>query len=344
MKRAVHFPAHHEAAFVEIPEDDSPGPGEALVRTMRMGICGTDAAAFRGNFPFFEFPRIPGHELGVEVLEVGESVDAVKPGDRCAIEPYLNDPDSIPSRMGRSNCCPELMVIGVHCDGGLRQGAFRFPADKLHPGNELSFDQLALIEPLAIGSHAVHRAAPQGGETVLLIGAGPIGLACLEFLRLRDLDVIVMDLDEEKLRFCREHFGVEKTVLAGRGEATFDEVDAFTDARLADLVFDATGSAKSMSSCFEYSAHCGKVVWVGVGTEKLSFAHAPVIHRRELTILASRNALPNDFREIIGHIREGRIDVDPWITHRIPFDDVPREFAKVIDPAAGAIKGVIEVA
>src|ERR1700745_572867 len=180
---------------IEIPEPPAPEKGEALVRIHRIGICGTDISGSPGKMPFFSYPRIPGHELGVEVLAVGPGVANVKPGDRCSVEPYINDPNSYASRRGRPNCCEKLQVLGVHIDGGLRP-EFVLPARKLHVSRSLSFEQLALVETLAIGCHATFRAAPQPDESVLIIGAGPIGLATLEFVKLTGAKIIMLDTNE----------------------------------------------------------------------------------------------------------------------------------------------------
>ena len=153
------------------------------MRVHRVGICGTDISAYLGKMPFVTYPRILGHELGVEVLAVGDGVTNVKPGDRCSVEPYINDPTSYASRRGRPNCCERLQVLGVHTDGGMRP-QFIVPARKLHAATKLSFEQLALVETLAIGCHAVSRSGLTSGETCLIIGAGPIGLATLEFVKL----------------------------------------------------------------------------------------------------------------------------------------------------------------
>jgi alcohol dehydrogenase len=235
-----------------------------------------------------------------------------------------------------------VQVLGVHTDGGLRD-SWICPARKLHPGNELSYDQLALVETLAIGYHAVVRGNPQPGETVLVIGAGPIGLACLEFLRMRDLNVIVMDMVEGRLQFCRDRLGIAHTVVFHPDGSHLGELEKITKGQLADVVIDATGSARSMSSCFEYAAFTGRVVYVGITTEMLSFPHAPVLHRRELTLLASRNALPADFGNIIGLIGAGKIDTDAWITDRLAFDEVPARFADFTNAANGTVKAIIEV-
>lgn len=342
--KAIQFTEPKSISVIYLPDAPPPGPGEALVRTHRMGICGTDLSCYLGKFPFFAYPRTPGHELGLEVVAVGEGVINVKPGDRCSLEPYVNDPDSPTSRKGASNCCPGVQVIGVHNNGGLRQGTFLVPARKLHPGNDLSYDQLALVETLAIGYHAVARGAPQPGETVLVIGAGPIGLACLEFLKLMPgVKVIVMDMVQSRLDFCAAKLGITRGVKFEPDGSHLAELEKLTDGHLADVVIDATGNAGSMSACFDYAAFTGRVVYVGITTSELSFPHAPVFHRRELTLLASRNALPNDFEKIIGLIREGKIDTDAWITHRIGFDEVPEKFDRFTDPTLGAIKAIIEI-
>src|SRR6516165_7985436 len=180
--KAILLERPREFTQVEVPEPSAPGPGEALVRVHRVGICGTDISGYLGKMPFYSYPRIPGHELGVEVLAVGAGVANVKAGDRCSVEPYINDPQSYASRRGRPNCCEKLEVLGVHRDGGMRP-QFLVPARKLHPATKLSFEQLALVETLAIGCHASFRADPKPDEACLIIGAGPIGLATLEFVK-----------------------------------------------------------------------------------------------------------------------------------------------------------------
>jgi len=341
--QAIQFTAPKEIAFVDLHESTAPSPGEALVRTRRMGICGTDLSSYLGKFAYFAYPRIPGHELGLEVVAVATDVMNVQPGDRCSLEPYVNDPATRTSQNGFPNCCPAVQVIGVHSDGGLRQGLFAVPARKLHSGNELSYDQLALVETLAIGYHAVQRGNPQPGATVLVIGAGPIGLACLEFLKLMDAQIIVMDMVQSRLDFCRKNLGVHHAIAFQADGSHLAALEKITCSQLADVVIDATGSPKSMSTCFSYAAFGGRVVYVGITAAELTFPHAAVFHRRELTLLASRNALPEDFGKIITLIREGKINTDLWITHRIRFNEVPAEFAKFTDPALGAIKVIIEV-
>ncbi|NDC53813.1 MAG: zinc-binding alcohol dehydrogenase family protein [Planctomycetia bacterium] len=328
--------------FIDVPEPQSPGPGEAVVRVHAVGICGTDYGGYLGTMPFFSYPRIPGHELGVEVVAVGPGVEQVKPGDRCCVEPYINCQACSSCRRGLTNCCQHHQTLGVHCDGGLRP-LFTVPARKLHPSPRLTHEQNALVETLAIGCHAVDRGAPQPDETVLVIGAGPIGLSALEFAKLSGARVIVMDMAPGRLAFVREKMGVAETVAATGTDADAAALAALTDGRMCDVVIDATGSNRSMAAALSLCSFGGRLVYVGITQADLVFPHAPVMHRRELTLLASRNALSRDFTRIIALIEEGRIDTRPWITHHTPFADTIRAFPAFLDPASGVIKAVVEM-
>lgn len=326
---------------LDVPEPNQPGPGEALVRTHRIGICGTDISGYLGKMPFFKYPRIPGHELGVEVLAVGEGVTNVRPGDRCSVEPYMNCGKCYPCRKGNSNCCTSLNVIGVMVDGGMRE-RFLIRADKLHPSAKLSMEQLALVETLAIGCHATDRGEPKKGEHALIIGAGPIGLSVLEFTRLTGATVTVMDMVESRLEFCRKTYGIEHTIQFKGDGSEFEQMKTITGGDMYSVVTDATGSNKSMSSALQYCAHTGSLVYVGITTQEISFPH-PVMHRPELTLKASRNALPRDFPRIIQLIEDGTINTDPWITHRTDIDQLISQFESFTRPETGVIKAVVEM-
>ena len=339
--RAIRLEEPKKFRHVELDEPAAPGPGEALVATHRMGICGSDVSGYLGKMPFFRYPRIPGHELGVEVLEVGDGVTNVRPGDRCSVEPYMNCGECYACRRGRGNCCERLNVIGVMIDGGLRE-RFLIRADKLHPSSKLSYEQLALVETLGIGCHAVDRGAPQDEDHILIIGAGPIGLATLEFARLTGATITVMDRVESRLAFCREKYGVPHTILAGGDGTELDEAKAITGGDRYAVVVDATGSQTSMAAALNFVAHTGTLVYVGITSETIGIPHPP-LHRAELTIKGSRNALPDDFRRIIGLIEDGTIDTGPWITHRTPLDTIVDRFEAFTRPETGVIKAMIEL-
>ena len=342
--KAISLDQPQKFRFIDTAEPAAPGPGEALVKVHRVGICGTDFGGYLGKMPFFSYPRIPGHELGVEVLAIGAGVTNVQPGDHCSVEPYLNCQKCYSCRRGHTNCCENHKTLGVMCDGGLTE-RYLLPARKLHISRKLTFDQLALVETLAIGCHAVNRGEPTSSEHVLVIGAGPIGLSAIEFARLSGARTIVMDMNAARLAFVREKMGVPDTIeLAPGGEAAaLDQLNAMTDGQLADVVIDATGSNKSMAAALAYCAFAGRLIYVGITQQEISFLHAPILHRREITIMASRNALSPDFKRIIALIEEGKIDTVPWITHHAAFDDMIEAFPSWLKPETGVIKAVVEV-
>jgi len=317
-----------------------PPPGHALVRVHRTGVCGTDLHAYRGEQPFFSYPRILGHELGVEVVALAPDAKSdLAPGDRCAVEPYLDCGTCIACRRGSPNACTSLRVLGVHIDGGMRE-YIAVPATKLHRSAALSFDQLALVETLGIGAHAVSRARIAAGEWALVIGAGPIGLTVMQFARLAGARVIALDLDAPRLEFCRAHLGVEYTVEAG--DAALARIQELTAGDLPTVVFDATGSQRSMNGALQYVAHGGRLVFVGLFKGDVTF-HDPDFHRRELTLLASRNATAADLQRIVKLIEAGQIDTTPWITHRATLAEAAARFPSWLQRDAGVIKAVITV-
>lgn len=328
--------------FIDVPEPPPPGAGDAVVRVRAIGICGTDYGGYLGKMPFFSYPRIPGHELAVEVVAVGSGVTNVKAGDRCCVEPYINCQTCYSCVRGLTNCCEHSQTLGVHCDGGLRP-LFTVPARKLHQSPRLEPAQNALVETLAIGCHAVDRGGPKPGENVLIIGAGPIGLSALEFAKVSGARVIVMDVAESRLAFVRDTMGVGDTVMATGTTADEEAINRLTDGRMADVVIDATGSYVSMSRALALCSFGGRLIYVGITQAELTFPHAPIMHRRELTILASRNALSRDFARIIGLIETGEIDTQPWITHTVSFAEIIRAFPTLLEPKSGVIKAVVEM-
>ena len=316
-----------------------PAPGEALVRVHRIGVCGTDLHAFAGKQPFFNYPRILGHELGVEVIDPGSEPHGLKAGDRCSVEPYLNCGRCIACRRGKPNCCTDLKVMGVHIDGGMRP-QLTLPARKLHHSATLDFEQLALVETLGIGAHAVERAEANKHDFIVVIGAGPIGLSVIQFALVTGATVAVMDVSEARLTFCREQLSVKHTVIAGPEAAA--QLKAIGGGDLPTIVIDATGNPKSMAGTFDLTAHGGRIVFVGLFQGELAF-NDPNFHRRELTICASRNSLPGTFRDIIALVEAGRIDTRPWITHRFKLPETPEVFPRDIAGNAAVLKAMIEV-
>ncbi len=327
--KALQLAAPQKLIPIDLPELGTLGSDEVLVAVRSIGICGTDTAGYLGKMPFIDYPRILGHELGVEVLAVGEHVVTVQPGDRCAVEPYLYCGQCYACGQGRTNCCETLRVLGVHCDGGMCERLV-LPAQYLHRHNTLSFDQLALVEMLGIGCHAVHRAAVSRGDSVLIIGAGPIGLTVLEFARIAEAQVSILELNATRRAFVQRQYPDVCVLAEAPAEAS------------AQLVFDATGNATSMANALRFARFTGKVVFVGITKEPVPLDD-PLFHRRELTLLASRNAVASDFHRIFDLIKQGRIDTDAWISHRASFDDLPTAMADWVQPGSGVVKAVVSL-
>lgn len=328
--------------LIDIPEPSSPKSDEVLLRIHRVGVCGTDIAGYLGKFPFFSYPRIPGHELGAEVVAVGSAVTNVKAGDRCSVEPYMNCRQCYSCLRGHTNCCEHNQTLGVMCDGGLTD-YFLIPSRKVHVANKLTYEQAALVETLAIGFHAVNRAKVTKDDTVLIIGAGPIGLSVLEFVKVARAFPIVADLSDQRLRFVGNKMGATTTIKIEGNDGDIEQLEKLTQGRRADVVIDATGNHRSMSNAVNMAAFAGRVAFVGITQQNFDFPHAPAMHRRELTLLASRNALPEDFTRIIRLIEEGTIDTTRWITHHADFSQVPTAFDTWTNPDSGVVKAVIHV-
>ncbi|MFN8622158.1 MAG: zinc-binding alcohol dehydrogenase family protein [Chloroflexota bacterium] len=324
--------------LVDLPDTAAPGPGEALVAIRRIGVCGTDLHAFHGRQPFFTYPRILGHELAVEVLATGPGADTVEVGDRAALRPALDCGACDTCRRGITNACPRLAVLGAHVDGGMRERLV-VPARNLHRSQRLDLDGLAMVEPLSIGGHAVGRGAPVPGERALVIGAGPIGLAVTAFLVSAGVAPVVLDLSADRRAFAERWAGV-RAVAPGEDVAT--TVREALGGEPPTLAFDATGSSSSMHRAFDLVAHGGRLVFVGLFQGDVTF-HDPDFHRRELTLLASRNATGHDFERSIALLEGGGPDARAWITDRASLDDVPSVFPDWARPGSSVVKAVIEV-
>lgn len=315
-------------------------PGEALLRIRRIGICGTDLHAFRGRQPYFSYPRILGHELAGEIVALGDGHSDLQAGDAVTVMPYLECGDCNACRSGKTNCCTSLQVIGVHRDGGMQE-FISLPVDHLIKAPGVSFDELALVECMAIGAHAVRRAGVTSGEEVLVVGAGPIGFGIMHFARIAGARVIVLDLDDRRLEFARQHAGAEATIKGGN-EGTSLLIADVTGGNGASVVFDATGSPQSMMQGFDFVAHGGRYVLVSIVDAQISF-YDPNFHKREMTLMSSRNATREDFLWVLQCLADKRLDLAPLITHRCDFDSLVEEFSAWTSPGSGLIKGMIKV-
>jgi len=315
-------------------------PDEVLVSVKKIGICGTDLHAFRGKQPFFSYPRILGHELGVEVVACGEKVEKVIKGDACAVEPYLYCGKCTACTRGKTNCCEFLKVYGVHVDGGMKE-LMVLPSQLLHSSSKLTFEQLALVETLGIGAHAVQRADILPKDIVLVLGAGPIGLSIIQFLQHLGVPIIVADLDPERLAFCQKYMQVSAAVNASY-ENFEDQIKDSLQGLLPTIVFDATGNASSMQKAIHLCSSGGKLILVGLYQGDFTF-HDPLFHKKEMSILSSRNSTRANFRDIIRDMESGLINTDTWITHRLPFSQVANTFPSLVESRSGLVKAIISL-
>jgi 2-desacetyl-2-hydroxyethyl bacteriochlorophyllide A dehydrogenase len=311
----------------------------AIIRIKRIGICGTDLHAFEGTQPYFSYPRILGHELSGELVAF-DNAPGFQAGEAVTIIPYFNCGNCIACRRGKPNCCTQMKVCGVHVDGGMVE-YLSVPSYSLLHGDGLSFDELALVEPLAIGAHAVRRAAIEKGEYVLVVGAGPIGLGAMTFARIAGANVIALDINEQRLEFCKNELNIPHTVNAQAGDV-IEQLMAITGNDMPTVVMDATGSLKAINNAFQYMAHGARYVLIGLQKGDVSFSH-PEFHKREATLMSSRNATRADFEQVISSIKKGELKPAAFVTHHIVFEAVAEEFEGLLDPANRVIKAMVEI-
>ena len=312
------------------------GDGEVLVRIRRIGVCGTDMHIFCGNQPYLSYPRVMGHELSGEVEEAPAGSD-LQAGDPVYVIPYIACGSCVACRKGKDNCCTNIGVLGVHRDGGLAEYisvAERF----VKKAEGITLDQAAMIEFLAIGAHAVRRGAPATGDKVLVVGAGPIGIAVALFAKLQGAEVIAIDGREDRLTFCREAIGVE--AMSAVGPDVREELGRRTGGDFFDLVFDATGNPKAMEAGFGYVAHGGTYVLVSIVAGDIRFSD-PEFHKREMTLMGSRNATPEDFQAVVAAMRAGQVPTAALNTHTANLADLATALPGWMEPSAGVIKAIV---
>ncbi len=314
-------------------------PDHAIIKVKRIGICGTDLHAFEGTQPYFNYPRVLGHELSGELVEF-DNAPGFYINEKVTFIPYFNCGHCIACRMGNTNCCVNMQVCGVHVDGGMTE-YLMVPSHTLLHGEGLGFEELALIEPLAIGAHGVRRASIKPGEYVLVIGAGPIGLGTMEFARIAGAKVIALDVNEERLNFCRDVIKVDHAVNALSGDV-LEQLKEITSGDMPTVVIDATGNLKAINNAFQYMAHGGRYVLIGLQKGEICFSH-PEFHKREATLMSSRNATVVDFEQVINSIRKGVISPLNYITHRVAFNQVEHDFESWLKPETKVIKAMVSM-
>lgn len=310
---------------------------QALLKVHRIGICGTDLHAYAGNQAFFKYPRILGHELAAEILEIGENEQGLIAGDKVIIMPYVSCRKCIACRNGKTNCCVNIQVLGVHADGGMQE-IIAVRKDLLIPAGNLSFEEMAIVEPLAIGAHAIRRAQLQPGETVVVIGCGPIGIGLMKLAQIAGAKVIALDVNDSRLKYAKEEIGVDHVFNVTKDPV--EKISQITNGDLATVVFDATGNKRALETGTDYMAHGGRFVLVGLSKGELIYNH-PKIHAKETTLMCSRNATLEDFEYVIKNLKS--FPTESFVTHKVKFEDMISNFDSWIDPENGVIKAMVEI-
>jgi len=313
--------------------------GNTIIKIKRIGICGTDLHAFEGTQPFFSYPRILGHELAGELIEF-DNAPGFKTGEAVTFIPYFNCGKCIACRSGKPNCCANLRVCGVHINGGMAE-YLSVPSNLLIHGEGMSYDELALVESLSIGAHGVRRADVKQSEFVLVIGAGPIGLGTMEFARIAGGKVIALDINDKRLQFCKDQLKVEYVINA-RNVNIKEQLLEITNGDMPTVVIDATGNLNAINNSFQYMAHGARYILIGLQKGNISFSH-PEFHKREATLMSSRNATRHDFDHVIFCMKKGWVQPATYITHHVLFSQVKDQFQSWLNPETGVIKAMVEM-
>jgi 2-desacetyl-2-hydroxyethyl bacteriochlorophyllide A dehydrogenase len=313
-------------------------PGEVLIKVRRVGLCGTDYHILEGTQPYLSYPRVMGHEFSGEIIEC-DPASGFQSGQIVCVIPYLSCGHCRACRKGKTNCCREMQVLGVHRDGALAE-FLSVPAQFVIPADGLSLDQAAMVEFLSIGRHAVARGSVHPGDQVLVVGAGPIGIAVTIFAIQQGASVTIMDRTPSRAEFCVRELGAKAAIAVDDSAA--DRAAEITGGNGFDLVFDATGNPRAMEAGFTHVGHGGSYVLVSVVTSDITF-NDPEFHKRETTLLGSRNATVDDFRAVMDAIREGAVPTDKLRTHWATLEELPSLVKSWAQPESGVIKAIVEL-
>jgi len=322
MRKALTIEAENTARF-RMVESQPLGGGEVRVGVRHVGLCGSDLNTYRGLNPLVGLPRIPGHEIGGEILEIGQGVSpAMKVGARVIVMPYTNCGTCSSCRKGRLNACRYNRTLGVQQDGGLADDIV-LPAEKLILNDTLAPHRLALVEPLSVGFHAVERGRIQKGDKVAVIGCGMIGMGALIGAVAKGADVLAIDMSEHKLEIARQ-FGASVTVN-GRSEDVGVRVTEWTGGDGVDVAVEAVGLPETFVQAIDLACFAGRVVYIGYSKAPVTY-DTKFFNLKELDIMGSRNATMDDFKTVIAHLEKIGDTADLLISKVFPFDEAEAAF------------------
>lgn len=316
-------------------------PGEALLKVLYGGICGSDLGSYRGTFAYFEYPRIPGHEFSAEIVEIDENEYGLKTGMTVTCNPYFNCNACYSCRHDIANACMDNRTMGCQRDGAFCE-YITMPIDRIYDGKGLPPRVLAAIEPFCISYHGVRRAGIKKGDKVLVIGAGMIGVLAAAAARTLCEEVYISDVQPQKLEYVQEKFGFAGTILNDSREnfkAAVAEITGTSTGNKAvlangfDVCIEAVGLPSTFQDAVDGAAFGGKVVLIGVGKKNLDFDFT-LLQKKELNVFGSRNAQKRDFLELIELVKEGKADLEKVITNVYKADHAALAF-KDFDASVG---------
>ena len=328
----------------EVAVIDSPMPerkkGEVLLKLLYGGICGSDLGSYRGTFAYFDYPRIPGHEFSAEIVDCdADNAYGLKKGMQVTGNPYFNCGHCYSCTTGHVNACEDNQTLGCQRDGAFST-YFVMPEERLYDGHGISPKALAAIEPFCIGYHGAKQGHIKPGDKALIVGAGSIGVVTAISAKLMGAEVTICDVAPAKLEMAKQ-FGVDHVLLNDSPEHFAAEVERLTGGHGFDVAFEAVGMPETFMNCIDAACFCGTVVDIGVGKRNLDFNYT-IIQKKELNIHGSRNALKEDFLELIGYVAEGKVDIEKIVTNVYDFEDAPQAFADFSAHAGEMLKVMIK--
>ncbi len=317
--------------------------GEALLKVLYGGICGSDLGSYRGANAYVSYPRIPGHELACEIVDIAENSEGLRPGMVVTVNPYFNCGHCYSCANGLVNCCTGNQTMGVQREGGFAQ-YLCMPVERIYDGKGLPAKTLALIEPFCISWHGVTRAGVRAGDRVLVMGGGTIGVLAAVAAKARGAEVTLCDVAGEKLAYACEAFDLDHQLLNTSPEAFMNDVDRLTGGNGFDVTIEAVGLPSTFQNCIDAACFGGRVAIIGVSKRTIDDFFFTIIQKKELTLVGSRNALKKDFVELIDLVRRGGVPLEKIVTNTYAFNDAPQAFADFDHNAGRMLKVLIDFA
>lgn len=332
----------NKSGEVEIIEQAMPvrKQGEALLKILYGGICGSDLGTYRGTFAYASYPRIPGHEFSAEIIEIGDNDRNLKPGMIVTCNPYFNCGHCYSCQRGLVNCCTSNETMGAQRDGAFSE-YITMPIERIYDGKGLSAKTLALIEPFCISYHGISRANIQPNDKVLVIGAGTIGVLAAVAAKAKGAKVYISDVAENKMNYAIETFGLDGGILNDSPENFIKRVEEITNGNYFDVTIEAVGLPSTFQACIDAAAFGARMVQIGVGKRTHEFDFT-LLQKKELNVYGSRNALKKDFLELIDLVKSGKVDLEKIVTNTYNLDEADKAFQDFSKNAASMLKVVIK--